>query len=41
LYGAYVPAAQPGATATAIVAAASGTAVTSTVESLFRAVTAQ
>ena len=37
LYGVYVPAAQPGATATAIVAAASGTAV----EALFRAVAAQ
>jgi hypothetical protein len=41
LYGAYVPAAQPGATATVIVAAASGTAVTSAVEALFRAVAAQ
>jgi hypothetical protein len=41
LYGAYVPAAQPGATATAIVAAASGTAVTGAVEALFRAVAAQ
>jgi hypothetical protein len=41
LYGAYVPGAQPGATATAIVAAASGTAVTGAVEALFRAVAAQ
>jgi hypothetical protein len=40
LYGAYVPAAQPGGTATVIVAAASGNAVTSAVESLFRAVAA-
>ena len=41
LYGAYVPAAQPGATATVIVAAASGTAVTSAAEALFRAVAAR
>jgi hypothetical protein len=41
LYGAYVPAARPGATATAIVAEASGTSVTSSVESLFRAVAAR
>jgi hypothetical protein len=41
LYGAYVPAAQPGATATVIVATASGNAVTSAVESLFRAVAAR
>ena len=41
LYGAYVPAAQPGGTATVIVADASGNGVTSAVESLFRAVAAQ
>jgi hypothetical protein len=41
LYGAYVPAAQPGATATVIVAGASGTGVTNAVESMFRAVAAQ
>ena len=41
LDGAYVPAAQPGGTATVIVAAASGNAVTSAVESLFRAVAAR
>ena len=41
LYGAYVPAAQPGAAATVIVATASGNAVTSAVESLFRAVAAR
>jgi hypothetical protein len=41
LYGAYVPAAQPGATATVIVAAASGNSVASAVESLFRAVAAR
>jgi hypothetical protein len=41
LYGAYVPAAQPGGTATVIVAGASGTGVTNAVESLFRAVAAQ
>jgi hypothetical protein len=40
LDGAYVPAAQPGGTATVIVAAASGNAVTAAVESLFRAVAA-
>jgi hypothetical protein len=40
LYGAYVPAARPGATATAIVAGASGTGVTNAVESLFRGVAA-
>ena len=40
LSGAYVPAARPGATATLIVAAASGNSVTSAVESLFRAVAA-
>jgi hypothetical protein len=41
LYGAYVPAAQPGATATVIVADASGSGVTNAVESLFRAVAVQ
>ena len=41
LDGAYVPAARPGVTATVIVAAASGNAVTSAVESLFRAVAAK
>ena len=41
LYGAYVPAAQPGTTATVIVAGASGTGVTSAVESMFRAVAVQ
>jgi len=41
LSGAYVPAAQPGATATVIVAAASGNTVTSAVESLFRSVAAK
>jgi hypothetical protein len=41
LYGAYVPAAQPGGTAIVIVATASGNAVASAVESLFRAVAAQ
>ncbi len=41
LYGAYVPAARSGATATLIVADASGTSVTSAVESLFRAVAAK
>jgi hypothetical protein len=41
LYGAYVPAAQPGGTATVIVADASGTGVTNAVESLFRAFAAQ
>jgi hypothetical protein len=40
LYGAYVPAARPGATATVIVAGASGTGVTKVVESAFRAVAA-
>jgi hypothetical protein len=40
LDGAYVPAPRPGATATVIVAAASGDSVTSAVESLFRAVAA-
>jgi hypothetical protein len=41
LYGAYVPAARPGAPATAIVAGASGIGVTNAVESVFRAVAAQ
>jgi hypothetical protein len=41
LDGAYVPAAQPGGTATVIVAAASGNSVTAAVESLFRAVAAR
>jgi hypothetical protein len=41
LYGAYVPPARPGATATVIVADASGSSVTSAVESLFRAVAAK
>jgi hypothetical protein len=41
LYGAYLPAARPGATATVIVAAASGNSVTAAVESLFRAVAAR
>jgi hypothetical protein len=41
LYGAYVPAARPGASATLIVAGASGTGVTNAVESAFRAVAAQ
>lgn len=41
LYGAYVPAARPGATAVVTVAEASGTSVTSAVESLFRAVAAK
>jgi hypothetical protein len=40
LYGAYVPAARPGAPATVIVAGASGTGVTNAVESAFRAVAA-
>jgi hypothetical protein len=41
LYGAYVPPARPGGTATVIVAAASGNSVTAAVESLFRAVAAK
>jgi hypothetical protein len=41
LSGAYVPATQPGGTATVIVATASGNAVASAVESVFRAVAAQ
>ena len=41
LYGAYVPAARPGGTATVIVADASGNSVASAVESLFRAVAAK
>jgi hypothetical protein len=41
LDGAYVPPARPGGTATVIVAAASGNAVTAAVESLFRAVAAR
>jgi hypothetical protein len=41
LYGAYVPAARPGGTATVIVAAASGTGVTNAVESEFRVVAAR